>query len=165
VTSPARLTANRLNGQFSKGPTTAAGKTISAANSLAHGLYSSVVLPAIGESPEEFAALAAAVREELRPDGALQEHLADRIAVLVWRWHRLTRYDSAATASAVSAVALPPDPDAVTGDGVDTALPLPAWADAPRRLAHLRARLAEYRAGAEDAEDGVELTHNRTHPW
>jgi hypothetical protein len=164
MTTPARIAANRLNGQLSKGPTTAAGKAIAAANSLDHGLYAAAVLPALGESPDEFAALAAAVRDELRPDGALQEHLVDRITTLIWRWHRLARYDSAATAAAVATVSLPPDPDGITGDGVDTSLPLPAWADPARRLAHLRARLAEYRAGTDNDDAAAELLHSEDGP-
>ena len=78
MTTPARIAASRPNGQLSRGPATPAGKAASALNSLRHGLYAAAVLPALGESPGEFAALAAAVRDDLAPDGALQEHLADR---------------------------------------------------------------------------------------
>src|SRR5207302_3465408 len=123
--TPARIAASQRNGQLSKGPATAAGKAASALNSLRHGLYAAAVLPALGESAGEFAALAAAVRDDLAPDGAIQEHLADRVAVLLWRWHRLVRHDTAATAAAAAAAPLPPDPDTVTGEGVDLTLPPP----------------------------------------
>ena len=79
--SHARAEASRRNGAQSRGPKTAEGKARSAQNALKHGLRAEkhVVLPE--EDADEFAALEAAMVEELAPVGALQTVLARRVAV------------------------------------------------------------------------------------
>jgi hypothetical protein len=83
--SPARAAASRKNGARSRGPKTPEGKARSAQNALKHGMraLTFVVLP--DESAVEFAALEAALVEELAPEGALQLVLARRVAVAAWR--------------------------------------------------------------------------------
>jgi hypothetical protein len=86
--SPARAAASRANGARSNGPKTAEGKARSAQNALNHGLRAQkhIVLP--GESAAEFAALEAALIEELVPEGTLQTVLAQRVVATAWRLQR-----------------------------------------------------------------------------
>jgi hypothetical protein len=90
----ARAEASRRNGAKSKGPKTPEGKERSAQNALKHGLRAQkhVVLPS--ESAAEFAALEAALLEELAPDGALQSVLAQRVVAAVWRLERAERLEA-----------------------------------------------------------------------
>jgi hypothetical protein len=85
----ARAEASRRNGAKSCGPKTPEGKARSAQNALRHGLRAQkhVVLP--GESATEFAALEAALMEELAPEGALQSVLAQRVVAAAWRPERI----------------------------------------------------------------------------
>jgi hypothetical protein len=78
--SNARAEASRRNGAMSRGPKTTEGKARAAQNALKHGLRAEkyVVLP--DEDAAGFAALEAALTEELAPDGALQNILVGRIA-------------------------------------------------------------------------------------
>jgi hypothetical protein len=84
----ARAEASRRNGAKSKGPKTHEGKARSAQNALKHGLRAQkhIVLP--GERATEFAALEAALLEELAPEGALQTVLARRVVAAAWRLER-----------------------------------------------------------------------------
>ena len=70
--SNARAEASRKNGARSRGPKTPEGKARSARNALKHGLRAQkyVVLP--DEDATEFAALEAALIDELAPQGILQ---------------------------------------------------------------------------------------------
>jgi hypothetical protein len=90
----ARAEASRRNGAKSKGPKTPEGKACSAQNALKHGLRAQkhVVLP--GESAAEFAALEAALMEELAPEGALQSVLAQRVVAAAWRLSRAERLEA-----------------------------------------------------------------------
>ena len=90
--SPARAAASRRNGAKSCGPKTPEGKARSAQNAL-HGFRASkhMVLP--GEVAAEFAALEAALMEELAPEGALQAALAQRVVSAVWRLSRAERLE------------------------------------------------------------------------
>jgi hypothetical protein len=92
VSSP-RAEASRRNGAKSRGPRTPEGKARSARNALKHGLRAEkyVVLPE--EDAVEFAALEAALAEELAPRGALQGILVGRIARAAWRLERAERIE------------------------------------------------------------------------
>jgi hypothetical protein len=91
--SPARAEASRRNGAKSRGPKTPEGKGRSAQNAMKHGLRAQkhIVLP--GEDAAEFAALEAALIEELAPDGALQSALAQRVVAATWRLARAERLE------------------------------------------------------------------------
>ena len=91
--SSARAEASRRNGAKSRGPKTPDGKARSAQNALKHGLRAAkyVVLPE--EDGAEFAALEAAMVEELAPVGALQTVLARRVAIAAWRLARADRIE------------------------------------------------------------------------
>ena len=89
-----QIKANRRNARKSTGPRTETGKAASSANALSHGLTAAetVVLPE--EEPEDFERLRQGVIADLAPAGALQEALAQRIAVLLWRLDRVARLEA-----------------------------------------------------------------------
>lgn len=75
-------------------PTTPEGKAVSAMNATKHGVLSTrLFLP--DESPDEFAALQDDLRRALRPEGAYELLLVERMAVTIWRQRRLIRAESA----------------------------------------------------------------------
>jgi len=82
-----RADANRQNAQKSTGPRTPEGKTRSSLNAVKHGLTAqTAVLP--GESFEELDALARSLHAQLKPVGALQQILAERVVSLAWKLRR-----------------------------------------------------------------------------
>jgi hypothetical protein len=87
----ARAATSRRNGAKSRGPRTQEGKTRSAQNALKHGLRAQKFVVVGDEDPKEFAALEAALVEELAPERALQSVLAGRIARAAWRLERAER--------------------------------------------------------------------------
>ena len=89
-----QIRANRRNARKSTGPRSDAGKAASSANALSHGLTAArtVVLPE--EEPEDFELLRQGVIADLAPAGALQEALAQRIALLLWRLDRVARLEA-----------------------------------------------------------------------
>lgn len=151
MVSPARLAANRANARRSTGPRTPAGKQASACNAVRHGLYAgAALLPVLGETADDWAAHRRAVVTALSPDGAAEAAVADRVAWLLWRQRRIAAY-----APEADPAALPPDPDAVTGEGVDPYLPVHPQAPPADLLGRCRAllrpcrnTLASRRAGA-----------------
>lgn len=88
-----RAESNRRNALKSTGPRTAAGKKRSSANALRHGL---LCAPSIigGESPREYRALYCRLRDDLRPVGAVEELLLDRVVSCTWRLRRAVFIDS-----------------------------------------------------------------------
>ena len=75
----AQLIANRANAQFSTGPCTEEGKKRSSLNAFRHGLTGQIVI----HTPEDQAAFqkhCEAIREDLKPLGALETTLAQSIA-------------------------------------------------------------------------------------
>ena len=89
-----QIEANRQNCRLSTGPRTEAGKAASSANALSHGLTaaSTVVLPE--EDADAFERLREGVIADLDPAGVLQEALAQRVAVLLWRLDRAARLEA-----------------------------------------------------------------------
>ena len=94
MASRKQIRANRRNARKSTGPKSDAGKAASSANALSHGLTAArtVVLPE--EEPEDFELLRQGVVADLAPAGAMQEALAQRIAVLLWRLDRVARLEA-----------------------------------------------------------------------
>ncbi|OWK45616.1 hypothetical protein [Fimbriiglobus ruber] len=135
-----QTTANRRNAGQSTGPRTTAGLTVAAGNALTHGLSSvRPVLP--GESPDDWDRHRAGVLASLAPVGTLEEALADRVAVCLWRLRRVVAYETAVSVTGLEEAA-DPDPGAEPEPDL-------------RRLKKLDRRLAE----ARDAlEVGVETS-------
>jgi hypothetical protein len=76
------------------GPATEEGKEVVRWNAARHGIRSpSPVVPGI-EKAEDWEAHEAGVLESLKPEGHLETVLAERVALLSWRLHRVTRYET-----------------------------------------------------------------------
>jgi hypothetical protein len=86
--SQKKIEANRRNAARSTGPRTPEGKAVASRNATTHGLTarSPVVLD---ESPEEFEAFAQSLRDDLKPRGAMQTILVERIIHLSWKLERV----------------------------------------------------------------------------
>jgi hypothetical protein len=92
--APARAAAARRNGALSRGPKTAKGKARSAQNALKHGLCAEEFVVLHDEDEQAFAALEAALLDELAPQGVLQRLLAGRIVRAAWRLERAERIET-----------------------------------------------------------------------
>jgi hypothetical protein len=94
MTSEKQIEANHRNAQKNTGPKSPAGKRASRLNAFKHGMNSKDFIIPAGKSMEkveEFEALLAALRRDLRPRGALQELLVVSIAIRQWRLRRVYR--------------------------------------------------------------------------
>ena len=90
TTTSNRRRANRLNAKKSTGPLTGQGRTRASLNRLLHGLRASTpVLP--GEDPGELEALTNGVASEMEPQGVVEEFMAERVAMGMWRLRRAER--------------------------------------------------------------------------
>ncbi len=97
--SERRTKANTTNALASTGPKTLAGKARAAKNALQHGILSREVVIRSGagaENSAEYAALHAALRDDLDPRGALEELLVEKLAAVTWRWRRVLRFEAGA---------------------------------------------------------------------
>lgn len=94
-----QLKANRANATVSTGPVTATGKAIASRNATRHGLLSSQLLLE-AEDADAFGDLFVELGRSLRPSGAAECVLVERIAVTLWRQRRLVGAESAALALA-----------------------------------------------------------------
>lgn len=96
-----QLAANRQNALKSTGPKTPAGKAKAAHNATRHGLLARLeVLPRLerAEDWEEHLDLTLA---DLNPEGYLEQSLAERIALVLWRLGRVARYEREIAAIAI----------------------------------------------------------------
>jgi hypothetical protein len=91
--APAKRAANGANAQKSTGPRTQDGKSVSRLNGLRHGLRAELVVVPQLEDAEEREAHRAAVAEVLLRQNYIEEMLADRAALAIWRLRRSARYE------------------------------------------------------------------------
>ena len=78
----------------SGGPSTREGKEVARWNSTRHGIRSPApVVPGV-EEPEDWEEHRDGILEDLAPAGHLELTLAERVALLSWRLHRVTRYET-----------------------------------------------------------------------
>jgi hypothetical protein len=75
------------------GPKTAAGKAAVARNAVTHGIFSQEPVVKDVESQEEWEAHRDGIIASLAPVGALEETLAERAALLLWRQARVARFE------------------------------------------------------------------------
>ncbi|MGI9049256.1 MAG: hypothetical protein ACR2GU_07780 [Rubrobacteraceae bacterium] len=81
------------------GPKTEEGKEVARWNSTRHGIRSPTpVVPGV-EKQEDWEEHRDGVLEEFAPAGHLELTLAERVALLSWRLHRVTRYETEAIAT------------------------------------------------------------------
>jgi hypothetical protein len=141
MTSLARAAASRLNGALSTGPKSAEGKAVVARNAVTHGIFAAVPVVA-GECAKTWDEHRTGVLASLKPVGALEVNLAERVAITLWRLQRLSRYEAATIGTAVEDAGLPPpgvDPFVVSLDRC-----------AANREEHLKWMRNEHRAAREN---------------
>ena len=101
------------------GPKTQAGKEVARWNSTRHGIRSPApVIPDL-EKAEDWEEHRDGVLESLSPDGHLELVLAERVALLSWRLHRVTRYERETIALSQEKV----EPDLMKSQGFDPSKP------------------------------------------
>ena len=83
----AQAEASRRNGALSRGPVTPEGKARSRWNATRHGLQAERLV-VMAEDEKDFEDCLEAFRDDLRPAGALEESLVERVALLHWRLRR-----------------------------------------------------------------------------
>jgi hypothetical protein len=102
----ARREANRRNAKRSTGPRSERGKATASANAVKHGVFARPV-PAQGflardgilrsaladESADEFSAFLDRFNEALAPRDALDAMLVEKMALALWRYRRLRRFE------------------------------------------------------------------------
>jgi hypothetical protein len=72
----------------SGGPRTKQGKEKSRRNAVKHGIFAKVVLLS-GEPTAQFDNLLKGIRNDLQPQGTLEEVLVEKLAALMWRYRRM----------------------------------------------------------------------------
>ena len=93
MVSRKQLMANRENAKKSTGPVTPEGRSRVSGNAISHGLTSQkMVVP--GEKDRDFRKFQLAVIVDLRPVGALEMLLAERVAAAAWRLRRALRVEN-----------------------------------------------------------------------
>ena len=113
MTTPAKVQANRRNAKLSTGPRTAAGKAAVARNAIGHGIFASLPVLA-GESPHDWDQHRTGIVSSLAPVGLMEINLAERVALLLWRFTRVSRAESGITNAFVEdAGLLPPQMDPI----------------------------------------------------
>src|SRR5215471_9480802 len=86
------------------GPRTTQGKERSKRNALKHGIFSQAALLK-DESRAEYDALLNDLRENLQPEGALEEALVEKLALGTWRLRRLIIAETAEIQNAIGFLA------------------------------------------------------------
>ena len=88
LASPAQLAANRVNAQFSTGPTTEAGKAVSSLNAVKSGLTGrTVLLPA--DDAAEYQASLQTYEDHFQPVGPEERALVQSLCDTRWRLNRI----------------------------------------------------------------------------
>jgi hypothetical protein len=91
--STKQLAANQRNAALSTGPKSEEGKEVVKRNALKHGLLAKeALLP--GEDADSFEELSERLYADLRPEGAIETALVERIVGGLWRLRRLQRVEA-----------------------------------------------------------------------
>ncbi len=85
------------------GPHTKRGKAVSRRNAFKHGIQAGGVVIHGIEKYEEWEALRDGIVDSLQPDGVLENMLAERIALCLWKLRRLDRWQAVITRSSIDA--------------------------------------------------------------
>ncbi len=95
-----QLEANRRNARVSTGPRSPAGKAVVRLNNFRHGLRCTLPVVPDVEHAADWEEHLAGVLDSLGPAGALEEALAGRVALMLWRLNRVVRYETSMIAVA-----------------------------------------------------------------
>ncbi|HEV2424720.1 MAG TPA: hypothetical protein VGZ29_07830 [Terriglobia bacterium] len=107
--TPRKLEANQANAQLSQGPATAEGIERIRDAQVVHGFYSKApgeALRALGEKPDDFECLLAALTETWQPENDYERMLVRRLARALWRVERADRIQEAMTVAQVERVSM-----------------------------------------------------------
>jgi hypothetical protein len=103
MSSSAQIEANRSNAVLSTGPKTASGKSRASKNAVRHGLRSELpVLPC--EQADDWLKHREGILRSLSPAGTLEQQLAERVALCLWRLRRAAVFETAAATIAIESV-------------------------------------------------------------
>jgi len=98
TTRDAQIDQNSIAGGTGGGPNTEEGKSVVRWNATRHGINSpEPVVPGL-ENTEDWESHREGILGNLSPVGLLEVNLAERVALLSWRLHRVTRYETGAIA-------------------------------------------------------------------
>jgi hypothetical protein len=98
ATRDAQIDQSSAAGGPGGGPNTQEGKEVVRWNATRHGISSpKPVVPGL-ENTEDWESHLEGIMENLSPVGHLEVTLAERVALLSWRLHRVTRYETGAIA-------------------------------------------------------------------
>jgi hypothetical protein len=148
MTTPAQIEANRKNAGRSTGPKTADGKGRSSRNAVRHAFRSELaVLPY--EQADAWELHRDGVTRSLAPVGTLEEALAHRVALCLWRLQRVAVYEAGTATAAIEGVA---DEIARRDSGDATLALVAAASDDARRLCKTEEELEKVRVHVEGAE-------------
>lgn len=87
------LEANRINAKKSTGPKFKKRTQLALPSNLKHGILASIpVLPMI-ENQKDWDIFVIGLKNDLKPDGTLENLLVERIATLYWRLSRMARFE------------------------------------------------------------------------
>jgi hypothetical protein len=92
MTTQRQINANRKNAKRSTGPATEAGRARSSRNALKHG-FTAREFTIHEREANAFAAFRDDIVEALAPVGVLEEELAQRVALCMWRLRRMARLE------------------------------------------------------------------------
>jgi hypothetical protein len=141
----AQTEANKQNAARSTGPKTANGKARSRSNAIRHGLRSELpVLP--GERLKEWEQYREGILLSLAPVGTLEEELAGRVALCLWRLRRVMAFETAAATAGIEQVDDDRRAAAEKADNHDLQVRIRAPYEQPD---HIRLALAEQGLRAE----------------
>jgi hypothetical protein len=104
MTTQAKAEANRKNALLSTGPRSAAGKERASRNALRHGLRSEALAVLPFEAAAAWEEHRDGVVRSLAPAGALEQALAIRVALCLWRLQRVAVFEAATATAAIGAV-------------------------------------------------------------
>src|SRR5215211_8308737 len=82
-----------------RGPATEAGKAAVSQNAVQHGILFQSPVVSIFEREQDWAEHRDGIVESLKPEGQLEQALADRIAQLLWRLQLVVRYETQSIAA------------------------------------------------------------------
>ena len=98
MATAAQVAANQANAQYSTGPRTEEGKAKVAHNAGKHGLCAQYLIVRDDER-EDLEALASQLRDQLSPQGSLEDTLFDNLLLAKWNMARCTRLEQELMAS------------------------------------------------------------------
>jgi hypothetical protein len=93
MTSDLQIEANRRNVWLSTGPRTERGRRISSMNALRHGLTARHVT-VFDDTEEDFRRFHGELMRVLRPKGAMEAQLCERVIICAWRLRRANRIET-----------------------------------------------------------------------